>query len=75
VAHSAIIDGRKMIVIKDTETANGKKSTGLMYISAKGTPYVFRIVDNSPGEESTLNFSGYGKPVTITVPAEAINLT
>jgi hypothetical protein len=75
IAHSATIDGRKMIVIKDVETTNGKKSTGLMYISAKGTPYVYRIVDNTPGETSTLNFSSYGKPVSITVPAEAINLT
>jgi hypothetical protein len=75
ITHAATIDGRKMIVIEDVETANGKKSTGLMYISAKGTPYVYRIVDNTPGETSTLNFSSYGKPVSITVPAEAINLT
>lgn len=75
LAHSSSIDGRKMIVVKDTETPNGKKATGYMYISAKGTPYVYRIVDISPGEKSTLNFGGYGKPVSITVPAEAINLT
>jgi hypothetical protein len=71
----ATIDGRKMIVIKDVETANGKRSTGLMYVSATGTPYVYRIVDDTSGETSTLNFNSYGKPVSIVVPAEAINLT
>jgi hypothetical protein len=75
LSHSSRLDGRKMIVIKDVETANGKTATGLMYVSAKGTPYVYRIVDDTPGETSTLNFSGYGKPVSITVPAEAVNLT
>ena len=75
LAPSSTIGGRKMIVIKDVETANGEKSTGLMYVSATGTPYVYRIVAHTPGEVSTLNFSAYGKPVSITVPAEAINLT
>jgi hypothetical protein len=75
LAHSTTIDGGKMTVVRDTETANGKKATGYTYISAKGTPYVYRIVDISPGEKSTLHFGGYGEPVSITVPAEAINLT
>jgi hypothetical protein len=75
LTHPATIGGRKMVVIKDVETANGKKSTGLMYVSARGTPYVYRIVDDTPGETSTLNFTSYGKPVSIVVPAEAINLT
>lgn len=69
------IDGRKMVVIKDVETTNGKTATGLMYVAAQGTPLVYRIVDKTPGETSTLNFSSYGKAVPITVPAEAINLT
>jgi hypothetical protein len=64
-----------MIVVKDVETTDGKKATGLMYISARGTPYLYRIADTSPGEDSTLNFGGYGQAVSITVPAEAINLT
>jgi hypothetical protein len=75
LAHSATIDGRKMIVIKDTERAGGKSSTGLMYVSAKGTPFVYRIVDHTPGEVSTLNFGSYGRPVSIVVPPAAINLT
>ena len=75
LAHPATVDGRKMVVIKDVETANGKKATGLMYVATTGTPLVYRIVDKTPGETSTLNFSSYGKPVSITVPAEAINLT
>jgi hypothetical protein len=75
LTHPATIDGRKMIVIKDVETADGKRSTGLMYVSATGTPYVYRIVDDTSGETSTLNFNSYGKPVSIVVPAEAINLT
>ena len=63
------------MVVKDTVTNNGKKSTGLMYIAAKGTPLVYKIVDDTPGDVSTVVFNHYGKAVTLTVPPNAINLS
>ena len=67
--------GHKVVVVKDTVMNKGKKSTGLMYIAAKGPAYVYKIVDNTPGDVSTLVFDHYGKGVTLTVPPNAINLS
>ena len=67
--------GHKVVVVKDTVVNNGKKSTGLMYIAAKGPAYVYKIVDNTPGNVSTVVFNHYGKGVTLTVPPNAINLS
>ena len=67
--------GHKVVVVKDTVTAGGKKSTGLMYIAAKGPPLVYKIVDNTPGDVSTVVFDHYGKAVALTVPPNAINLS
>ncbi len=65
--------GHTVVIVKDT--SNGKRSTGLMYVAAKGQPVVYRIVNDTPGEVGTLVFSPYGKPVALTVPPEAINLS
>jgi hypothetical protein len=67
--------GHKVVVVKDTVVNKGKKSTGLMYIAAKGTPLVYKIVDNTPGDVSTVVFNHYAKAVTLTVPPNAINLS
>jgi hypothetical protein len=67
--------GHKVVVVKDTVVNKGKKSTGLMYIAAKGPALVYKIVDDSPGEVSTVVFNHYGKAVTLTVPPNAINLS
>ena len=67
--------GHKVVVVKDTVVNKGKKSTGLMYISAKGPAYVYKIVDNTPGNVSTVVFDHYAKGVTLTVPPNAINLS
>jgi hypothetical protein len=67
--------GHKVVIVKDTVTTKGKKSTGLMYIAAKGPALVYKIVDNTPGDVSTVVFQHYGKGVTLTVPPNAINLT
>ena len=67
--------GHKVVIVKDTVTTNGKKSTGLMYIAAKGPALVYKIVDDTPGDVSTVVFQHYGKGVTLTVPPNAINLT
>ena len=49
--------GHKVVIVKDTVTANGKKSTGLMYIAAKGPALVYKIVDDTPGDVSTVQRS------------------
>ena len=67
--------GHKVVIVKDTVTTNGKKSTGLMYIAAKGRPVVYKIVNDTPGEVGTLVFSHYGKALPLTVPPDAINLS
>jgi hypothetical protein len=67
--------GHKVVIVKDTVSAGGKKSTGLMYIGATGPSYVYKIVNNTPGEVGALAFSHYGNAVPLTVPPNAINLT
>ena len=67
--------GHKVVVVKDTVTKNGKRSTGLMYIAAKGPALVYKIVDDTPGNVSTVVFDHYGKGTTLTVPPNAINLS
>jgi hypothetical protein len=46
-----------------------------MYVAAKGTPIVYKIVNDTPGEVGTLVFSRYGNPLPLTVPPEAVNLS
>ena len=67
--------GHKVVVVKDTVVNKGKKSTGLMYIAAKGPAYVYKIVNDTPGDVSTVVFNHYAKGVTLTVPPNAINLS
>jgi len=67
--------GHKVVIVKDTVTTDGKRSTGLMYIAAKGRPVVYKIVNDTPGEASTLVFSHYGQALPLTVPPDAINLS
>ncbi len=75
VSRPTTFAGHKVVIVKDTVRAHGKKSTGLMYVAATGRPYVYKIVDDTPGEVGTLVFSHYGKAVALTVPPEAINLS
>ena len=67
--------GHKVVVVKDTVTNKGERSTGLMYIAAKGPALVYKIVDDTPGDVSTVVFDHYGSGVTLTVPPNTINLT
>ncbi len=75
LGHPTTFSGHKVVVVKDTVVSNGKKSTGKMYIAAKGPAYVYKIVDNTPGNVSTVVFDHYAKGVTLTVPPNAINLS
>jgi len=63
------------VIVKDTVTTNGKKSTGPMYIAAVGRPVVYKIVDDTPGEVGTLVFGHDGPALPLTVPPDAINLS
>lgn len=67
--------GHKVVVVKETVVSNGKRATGSMYIGATGRPIVYKIVNDSPGNQSTIVFSHYAKAVALTVPPNAINLT
>jgi hypothetical protein len=67
--------GHKVVIVSDTVVSNGKRSTGSMYIAATGRPVVYKIVNDTPGDDSTIVFSHYGKAVALTVPPNAINLT
>lgn len=67
--------GHKVVVVQETVVSNGKRATGSMYIGSTGKPVVYKIVNDSPGNKSTIVFSHYGKAVALTVPPNAINLT
>jgi hypothetical protein len=67
--------GHKVVVVNEAVVSNGKRATGSMYIGSTGKPLVYKIVDNTPGHQSTIVFSRYGKAVPLTVPPNAINLT
>jgi hypothetical protein len=75
VSRPTTFAGHKVVVVKDTVTSKGKKSTGLMYIAAKGPALVYKIVDDTPGNASTVVFDHYGRGATLTVPPNAINLS
>jgi hypothetical protein len=67
--------GHKVVVVHETVVSNGKRATGSMYIGSTGKPVVYKIVNDSPNNKSTIVFSRYGKAVPLTVPPNAINLT
>ena len=67
--------GHQVVIVKEVARKNRKTSKGYMYIGATGKAYVYRILNDTPGEVSNLVFSHYGKAIAITVPPNAINLT
>jgi hypothetical protein len=69
------LDGHKVVIVGDTVKVKGKTSSGKMYIAATGRPYVLKIVDKGPTESGTINFTDYGKAVSINTPPEPINLS
>lgn len=68
-------EGHKVVVVNEAVTGGGKRATGSMYIGSTGKPIVYKIVNDSPDNQSTIVFSHYGKAVALTVPPNAINLT
>ena len=75
VSKPTTLNGHKVVIVSDTATAKGKKSSVQMYIAASGKPYVLKIIDQGPVQSTTLNFTSYGNPVSISTPPEPINLT
>jgi hypothetical protein len=75
------LNGHKVVIVSDTLTTKATKttksstSTVRMYIASTGKPYVLKIYDQGPTQTTTLNFSSYGKAVSITTPPEPINLS
>jgi hypothetical protein len=67
--------GHKYVIVSESVTTNGKKSSGQMYIATKGPARALKIIDKSPGMTTTITFTGYGKAVSIITPPEPINLT
>jgi hypothetical protein len=67
--------GHKVVVVKDTLGSTDKRSTGLMYIGTTSPHYVYKIVDDTPDQRSTLVFNNYGKAVPLTVPPEPIKIS
>ncbi len=65
----------KVVVVKDAATSNGTRTTGLMYIGTASPHDVYKIVDDAPGQKSTLVFNTYGKAVALTVPPAPINVS
>ena len=63
-----------VMIVADTSTVQGKTSTGRMYVAARGTSFVLKIVDRTPTQSGTILFSHYTKAVSITIPPEPINL-
>ena len=45
-----------------------------MYIGTTSPHDVYKIVDDTPDQTSTLVFNNYGKAVPLTVPPEPINV-
>jgi hypothetical protein len=68
------LNGHKVVIVSDAVTVAGKTTSGKIYISATGKPYVLKIVNKGPTQNGTITFSSYGKPVSITTPPEPINL-
>jgi hypothetical protein len=75
VSKPTTLNGHKVVIVSDTATAKGKKASVQMYIAASGTPYVLKIIDQGAAQTTTLNFTSYGNPVSISTPPEPINLT
>jgi hypothetical protein len=67
--------GHKVVIVKESVVTNGKRATGSMFIAAKGPAVVYKIINDTPGDQSEIVFSHYGKAVTLAVPPNAINLT
>jgi hypothetical protein len=65
-AGTATVSGQKAVGVSDL--AKG----GTLYVSTIGTPYPIEIVEGAGG--GTIVFDRWNKPVSLTAPAQAINI-
>jgi hypothetical protein len=75
VSSPTTFEGHSVVIVADTFSIGGKKTTAQLYVASTGKPIVYRIVDNSSSEKGSIVFSHYGKPVAISTPPEPINLS
>ena len=70
------IQGHKVVIVKETVVSQRQARRPATCTSrSTGKPIVYKIVNDSPSNKSTIVFSHYGKAVPLTVPPNAINLT
>jgi hypothetical protein len=62
------VNGRKAVAVTDASKG------GTLYVAATGTPYPLQIAKNGAGG-GRISFDRWNQPVTLTVPANAINIT
>jgi hypothetical protein len=67
-AGTTTVGGRKAVAVTDTSKG------GTLYVAATGTPYPLQIAKNGTGG-GRIAFDRWNQPVTLTVPANAINIT
>ncbi len=65
---TATIQGRKAVAVTDASKG------GTLYVAASGTPYPLELAKNGSGGGHIV-FDRWNQPVSITVPANAINIT
>jgi hypothetical protein len=63
------IAGQKAVALQDTSKG------GTLYVAATGTPYPLEIVkQGGSGSAGSIRFDRWNQPVTLTAPADAINI-
>ena len=67
-AGATTVSGRKAVGVKDATKG------GTLYVAATGTPYPLEIVKTGSGS-GRIAFDRWNRPVTITPPANAINIS
>ncbi len=67
---ASTVDGQKVIELKEA----AKLFTGSLFIASTGQPYPIEIVKRGK-ESGQITFSGWDRPVTLTAPANAVELT
>ncbi len=68
--HTLTVNGQKAIELKE----QGKLYTGAIYITTTGQPYPIAIVKHGR-ENGQITFSAWNKPVPLSPPANAVELT
>ena len=68
VGPTSTVAGQKALAVRDTTRG------GTLYVADTGTPYPLEIAKSGKGA-GTVTFDRWNEPVTLTAPADAINIT